>query len=101
MTFLDICKNNYDRHEHSIELMNRNYNYVDPPTRVRVNIVLLISASASASALHQLPRTPLLKFFGGGMFFCPRALAFYFCYDLDLCSKDQTVRAFFIGMGLP
>ena len=32
-------------------------------------------------------------------FLFPRALAFDFCYDLDICSQGQAVRAFFIGMG--
>ena len=31
-------------------------------------------------------------------FLFPRALAFDFCYDLDLCSQDQAVRAFLIRM---
>ena len=34
----------------------------------------------------------------GDMFFVPWALAFDFCYDLDLCPQDQAVRAFLIGM---
>ena len=33
--------------------------------------------------------------------FLPRALSFGFCYDLDLCSQGQALRAFFIGMGSP
>ena len=44
--------------------------------------------------------TPAQIFFGG-MFFVLRGLAFDFCYDLDLCSQGQAVRAFFIGMGFP
>ena len=33
----------------------------------------------------------------GGMFFLfPRALAFVFCYDLDLCSQGQDVRVLFL-----
>ena len=47
----------------------------------------------------QLLREPLLNFFLGGMFLFPMALAFDFCYDLDLCSQGQAVRAFFIKMG--
>ena len=54
----------------------------------------------SASASHQYLREPLLKFFWE-VFLFPRALAFDFCYDLDLCSQGQAVRAFFIGMGFP
>ena len=42
-------------------------------------------------------REPLLNFFWEACLF-PRALAFDFCYDLDLSSQGQTVRAFFIGM---
>ena len=48
--------------------------------------------------------TPITKgtpaqIFLRGMFLFPRALAFDFCYDLDLCSQGQVVRAFFIRMG--
>ena len=48
--------------------------------------------------------TPITKgtpaqIFLRGMFFAPRALAFDFCYDLDLCSQGQAVRAFFIKIG--
>ena len=43
--------------------------------------------------------TPAQIFFLGGLFLFPRALAFGFCYDLDLCSQGQVVRAFFLGMG--
>ena len=71
----------------------------NPPLGGGRHIVLLMSASASTSTSHQLLREPLLKFFLGGMFLFPRALAFDFCYDLDLCSKGQAVRAFFIKMG--
>ena len=39
------------------------------------------------------------QIFLGGMFLFPRALAFDFCYDLDLCTQGQAVRAFFIKMG--
>ena len=50
--------------------------------------------------LHVTPITkePLLKFFLGGTFLFPRALAFDFCYDPEICSQSQAVRAFFIGM---
>ena len=63
------------------------------------HIVLLMSASASVPASHQLLREPLLKFFGEACFSYPTALAFDFCYDLDLCFQGQAVRAFFIRMG--
>ena len=53
----------------------------------------------SASASHQLLREPLLKLMGESCFLFPRALAFDFFYDLDLCSQGQAVRAFFIEMG--
>ena len=46
-------------------------------------------------------REPLLKLFWEACFLFPRALAFDFCYDLDLCSQGQAVRGFFIGMGFP
>ena len=58
-----------------------------------------MSTSASSSVSHQLLREPLLKFFLGGMFLFPRALAFDFCYDFDLCSQGEAVRVFFIGIG--
>ena len=63
------------------------------------HIVLQMSAlaSSSASASHHLLREPLLKFFLGGMFFVPQGIDI--CYDLDLCSQGQAVRAFFIRMG--
>ena len=48
--------------------------------------------------------TPITKgtpaqIFLGGMFLFPRALAFDFCYELDLYSQGQAMRAFFIRMG--
>ena len=52
-----------------------------------------------SSTSHQLLREPLLKFFLGGMFIVHQGIGFDFCYDLDLCSQGQAVRAFFIGMG--
>ena len=71
----------------------------------RPSIVLLMSASvpatSSASAKYQLLWEPLLKFFWEACFVFPRALASDFCYDLDLCSQGQAVRAFFFGMGFP
>ena len=89
-----------------IEMLRPPSSYVDPPPPKGGgrHIVLQMSASASASssasasASHQLLREPLLKFFWQACFF-PRALAFDFCYDLDLCSQGQAVRAFFIRMG--
>ena len=33
--------------------------------------------------------------------FFPAALSFDFCYDLDLYSQGQAMRAFFLGMGFP
>ena len=42
---------------------------------------------------------PCSNFFLEACFLFPRALAFDFYYDLDLCSQGQAVRAFFIGMG--
>ena len=78
------------------------YNYVDPPvgwgstycfTDVRVSVGV---------GVHVTPitkRTPAQIFFGRHVFLFPRALAFDFCYDLDLCSQGQAVRAFFIKMG--
>ena len=42
--------------------------------------------------------TPAQIFFREACFLFPRALAFDFCYDLDLCSQGRAVRAFFIGM---
>ena len=38
--------------------------------------------------------TPAQTFFGEACFLFPRALAFDFCNDLDLCSQGQVVRAF-------
>ena len=43
--------------------------------------------------------TPAQIFFGEACFLFTRALAFDFCYDIDLCSQGQSVRAFFIKMG--
>ena len=41
----------------------------------------------------------LLIFLVDGMFILlPGALSFSFCYDLDICSQGQAVRAFFIRM---
>ena len=38
-------------------------------------------------------------FLAAGLFILlPVALSFDSCYDLDLCSQGQAVRAFFIGM---
>ena len=67
------------------------------------HIVLLMSALASLSAFSsvscQLLREPLLNFFWEACFLFPWALAFDFCYDLDLCSQGQAVESVFIGMG--
>ena len=38
------------------------------------------------------------QIFLGGMFLFPKVIGFDFCHDLDLCSQDKAVRAFFIGM---
>ena len=43
--------------------------------------------------------TPAQIFSGEACFLFPRALAFDFCYDLDVCSQGQAVTAFFIKMG--
>ena len=61
----------------------------------------ILQVSVLASASHQLLREPLLKYFLEARFLFPRALAFDFCYDLDLYSQGQAMRAFFIGMGFP
>ena len=42
---------------------------------------------------------PLLKFFLEACFLFPRALAFDFICDLDLCSQGHAMRAFSFGMG--
>ena len=65
--------------------------------RVGVDIFVLLmpaSASASASASHQLLREPLLNYFWEAYILFPRALAFDFCCDLDLCSHGQAVEHF-------
>ena len=41
---------------------------------------------------------PCSNVFWGGMFLFPRALDFDFCYDLDICSQGQAVRAFTVGI---
>ena len=58
-------------------------------------------ASGSVSASHQILREPCLNFSWEACFLFPMALAFDFCYDFDLCSQGQVVRAFFIRMGFP
>ena len=61
--------------------------------------ILQLLVSATSSASQQLLREPLLKFFLEACFLFPRALCFDFCYDLDLFSQGQAVRAFSFGMG--
>ena len=67
--------------------------------------VMSISWSESASAPRQrhtyYKGNPCSNWFLGGMVFFPRALAFDFCYGLELFSQGQAVRAFFIRMGFP
>ena len=73
--------------------------YVDPPpigwgwtlfTDVHVGVLISVTPITKG--------TPS-QIFLGGMFLFPRALAFDCCYDLDLCSKGEAARAFFIGIG--
>ena len=59
------------------------------------HIVLQMSASVSVSASLIAKGTPAQFFFWDARFLFPRALAFDFCYDLDLCSQGQAERGFF------
>ena len=61
-------------------------------TDVRVLVSVPVSVAPIAKG------TPA-QIFLEACFLFPRALAFDFCYNLDLCSEGHTVRAFFIGMG--
>ena len=83
--------------------------YVDPPvgwgstycfTDVRVGVGVGVSVGVGVGVgVHVTPitkGTPAQIFFGRHVFW---ALACDFCYDLDLCSQGQAVRAFFIKMG--
>ena len=66
-----------------------------------INIIMSTPPRSVGVGVHVTPitkRTPA-QLILGGMFLFPRALAFEFCYDLDLCSQGQAVRAFFIKMG--
>ena len=46
--------------------------------------------------MTQITKGTLLKFFWGGMFFVPWGIDF--CYEIDVCSQGQALRAFFIEM---
>ena len=84
-----------------VNVLSWKVNYVDPPvgwgstycfTDVGVSVGVGVGVSVGVG-VHVTPitkRTPAQ---------IPRALAFDFCYDLDLCSQGQAVRAFFIKMG--
>ena len=57
---------------------------------------IILLASASFAVSHQLLRTPLLKFFWGGMLFFTRSLSFDFCYELHIWVQGEALRAFFV-----
>ena len=85
---------------HSLEL----HSYVDLPP-VGWGSTYCFTA-VSVGVLVRVSVTPITKgtpafFFWEACFLFPRALAFDFCYDLDLCSQCQAVRAFFIEMVFP
>ena len=80
--------------------------YVDPPvgwgstycfTDVRISVGVSVGVGVHVTPITK--RRPCSNFFWETCFLFPRALAFDFCYDLDLCSQGQAVRAFFIKMG--
>ena len=60
-------------------------------TDVRVGVLVGVSVTPITKG------TPA-QFFGRHVFLFPRALAFDFCYDLDIYSQGQAVRAFFVRM---
>ena len=70
------------------------------PRRVGVDItVKFTDVGLGVSVLVTI--TPITKgtpaqIFLGSMVLFPRVLAFHFCYDLDLCSKGQAMRAFLL-----
>ena len=74
-----------------------------PPRMVGVDILFYkcLRPHPRQRPHHTITNEPLLKFFLGGMFFVPQGISFDFCYDLDLCSQGQAVRAFFIRMVFP
>ena len=73
-------------------------NYVDPPRRVGVDI-LFYWRPRPCPRHTNYKAPPAQIFFWEACFLFPRSLALDFCYDLDLCSQGQAVRAFFIKMG--
>ena len=81
---------------------------INRPIKIRENIFMSTYCFTDVGVLVcvRVRVTPITKgtpaqIFLGGMFLFSTALplAFDFCYDLDLVSQGQAVRAFFIGMG--
>ena len=67
-------------------------NYVDTPVGGDVGVRV---------GVPPITKAPSAQIFLGRRVLFPRSLALDFCYDLDLCSQGQAVRAFFIKMGFP
>ena len=72
------------------------YCFTDVGIGVGVLVHVLILVLVSITPVTK--RTPAQNFKGRHVFLFTRALAFDFCYDLDLCSQGQAVKAFSIGM---
>ena len=68
-------------------------------TDVGVGVGVGVGVSVGVHVTPITKGTPAQIFFWEACFWFPRTLAFDFCYDLDLCSQGQAVRAFFIRMG--
>ena len=68
-------------------------------TDVRVSVGIGVGVGVGVHVTPITKGTPAQVFFREACFLFPKVLAFDFCYDLDLCSQGQAVRAFFIKMG--
>ena len=69
--------------------------YVDPPVGWGSTYCFTY---VGVTPINKVP--PAQIFFGRHVFCSPgHELCYDFCYDLDLCSQGQAVRAFFIKMG--
>ena len=80
------------------------YFYVDIPLPIGWGSTYCFTEVCFGVDARLLHVTPITKgspaqIFLGGMFIVHQGIGFDFCYDLDLCSQGQAVRAFFIGMG--
>ena len=74
------------------------FNYVDPPVGWGSTYCFTdFGVGVGVTPITKAP--PAQFFFWEACFLFPRSLALDFCYDLDLCSQGQAVRAFFIKMG--